>query len=364
METSGWEEKVTVPGKLVYIFTKQLAILLSNGVSIIQALDVLSHQEESPNFGVVIAAIAAKIEQGHRLSTSMGVFPRVFSPMFCAMVSAGESTGQLAPALHRLSSWLESDHHIRERVKGALSYPAFILGVAMLLTLSVFYFVMPEFIGIFVQMGVELPLVTKFTFFCTELVRNPGAWCLGLVAGVIGWRLLAAKWARPDGAEQIFGFILALPVIGKLIKFATLARFASAAELCLSTGLEIAKTLQLAVHASGSPVLRKEGPRLKEALIEGRVLSDVMHSSPNFHSTLTFLVQTGEEVARLEEMFGQASRFYDRELQYSVAALSALIEPILLFGVALIVGVILFSIFLPMYSFVGKLALGGAIFLC
>ncbi|MBI3924716.1 MAG: type II secretion system F family protein [Armatimonadetes bacterium] len=352
----GWEAKVTVPPLRVATFTKQLAIMLRNGIPIMQALATLSHQEEYPNFGVVVSSLADRLGRGHSLSRSVAEFPRVFPPLFSAMMDLGESTGRLTESLDRLGDWLERDGDFFRRVKSAAVYPAFVVAVSALLTLALFYTVLPQFVQIFIGMGIQLPVITRVMIFLTDLVRNPGFWMLLGVLGCAGWIGLRRAWARPAGACAIFRILLRLPLAGRLLSYASTARFASAAEISLDTGLDLARTLELGARASGSPLILADAAQIVKSLTQGLQVSEHLGLRAGIYApALAHFVRAGEEAGDLGIMLKKAASFYEEEVNHMIDTLSAVLEPFLLLGVAGIVGTVLLSVFLPMYSYLGQL---------
>ena len=352
-----WAAKVKVPARTVVIFTRQLASMIANAVPIVQALDTLSHQVEHPKFGEVIRLCCEKIEAGVTFSRAVSIFPRVFPPIWTTMVQIGEQTGSLDAALERLGNWLERDDALRQRLKSALTYPAFVLALSTVLTLGLFYTILPGFIAIFEDMHIALPWITQVVVAVTNGLRNPGVVITSVA--VIGFLVTAFKkyTSTPEGMGQFYRFCLKVPIVGTMLTFGSLARYCAAMEALLTTGMDINKALRLSAAASGNPLIEYDSIGLVNAIMEGSMVGDYMRMHPEVYpSTLTNLVSSGEESSRLPEMFGRTAGFYDMEMNYSVEALGSAIEPLMLFGVSFIVGTIVLSIFLPMYSYIGHLS--------
>lgn len=351
-----WAAKVAVAPRIVVIFTRQMASMLKNAVPILQALDTLSHQVESPAFGEVIRQVCEKIEAGVPFSRCINYFPRVFPPIYTTMVQIGEQTGSLDDAMDRLGAWLERDDALRQRLKSALTYPAFVMCLSTVLTLGLFYTIIPGFVAIFTDMHIELPLITQIVVAVTNGLRNPGV-VMTLLA-VLGFSVSAfKKWtSRPAGMNQFYRLCLKVPLVSGMLTFGSLARYCAAMEALLTTGMDIAKALRLSASASGNPLIENDAQYLITSVIEGNPVGDYMREHPEVYpGTLTNLVSSGEESSRLAEMFGRTAGFYDMEMNYSVESLGAAIEPLMLFGVSFVVGTIVLSIFLPMYSYISHL---------
>lgn len=352
----GWEVKATCPRQNVILFTRQLSILLHNGVPLVHSLDVLAHQAEYPNFGVVISAIAKKVEGGHQFSSQLSRFPKLFPDIYVSMVEIGEATGALTDSLSHLADWLEHDDAVYRRVKSALFYPTFVLAVSLFLTLILFYTVIPKFVSIFEGMKIELPALTKLMIFLTDMLRNPGVWTLAIAGGIFALSSLKTAWETETGACRLFSLLLMVPVLNRLLVSASVSRYTAAAGISLSTGVDVARTLFLASRSCSNPLLRYDSSRLVRSIQDGAAVADAMAERPDLYPpTMVSMIRAGEESGHLEEMFSRAREFYSSELDFFVDSLSALIEPILLMGVAIAVALVLVSIFMPLYSYVGNL---------
>lgn len=354
---SEWSAKLHVPARLVVIFTRQLASMLASGVPLAQAMDTLSHQPDAPVFGEVIRLCGQRLETGSKLSHCLTFFPRVFPTIFVTMVAIGEETGALEDALERLAIWLERDDALRQRLKSAVTYPGFVLSLSVGLTLALFYTVMPGFISIFTDMKVELPLITRIVVAITNYLRNPGAVLAGLAVLGLGLHALRRWLATPRGWLSFFSVALRLPVLGPMLRFGGISRYCAAMEALLETGMDITRSLQLAAAASGSPVIEKDSALLVASVISagGMVSEHMRYADDVYPATMTNLVASGEETSQLSEMYGRCAAYYDMEMNYKVEALGAALEPLMLFLVSMVVGTIVLSVFLPMYSYIDQI---------
>lgn len=354
---SDWSSKVKVPARLVVIFTRQLASMLASGVPLSQATDTLSHQPDAPVFGEVIRICGERLETGSRFSHCLTFFPRVFPNIYVTMVAIGEETGGLEDALDRLAIWLERDDALRQRLKSAVTYPAFVLSLSVILTLALFYTVMPGFISIFMEMKVELPLITRIVVAITNFLSNPGAVLSGLALLGLGLHFLRRWLLTPQGWLSFFSFALRVPVLGSMLRFGGVARYCAAMEALLETGMDITKSLKMAAAASGNPLIERDSALLVASVIsEGGLVSEHMrYANDVYPATMTNLVASGEETSQLSGMYGRCAAYYDMEMNYKVEALGAALEPLMLFFVSMIVGTIVLSVFLPMYSYIDQI---------
>jgi type IV pilus assembly protein PilC len=348
---------VRVPTRYVVMFTRHLSTMLASGVQVVQCLETLSFQPESPNLGEIIRQLAQRIEGGHKFSHALASYPRVFSKIFVTMVQIGEETGALDIALDRLASWMEGDEQVVQKIKGALSYPAFVLTLAFFLTLGVFYTVLPAFVDIFSSMNMDLPLITRIVIWITNAIRNPGAWLVSISALGAAVKWLQATLATPEGQIRLFRLALKVPLVGGMLFEGTSARYCSAVSALLQSGMDLQRTFRLAGSASGSPLIAQDAEALVATIVHGQMASlHMMQHRDIYAPTLVHMVAAGEEVSRMPEMFAQAGFFHDMEMRGKVDALGAALEPVMLMGVASVVATIVLSIFLPMYSFMTKLS--------
>lgn len=350
-------QRVRIPSRALVLFSRQFVVLLRGGVPLVQCLNALCLQDEYPDLGLVLVEVTRRVEGGHRLSEALANFPGVFSKIVVVMVQIGEKTGSLDDSMDRLAGWLERDGELMQRVRSALTYPAFIMALTVVLTLGLFYGVMPAFLGIFQDMHVELPLITRIVVAFTLAVRNPLAWLIGGLVLGLGWRQLKRTWADERGRVVLYRAATRLPVLGAILWNGSSARFCCAVSALLMSGSNLQSSLRLGAAVSGSPVLDRDVVPLSNAVMNGIQPSEYMMLHPAIYSrTMTHMAAAGEEASRLPEMFARASEFHGLEMESQVDALKAALEPMMLSAVAIIVGTIIFSVFLPLYGFLNKIS--------
>lgn len=357
-DDEAWMDRCRCDPLMVVLFTRQLATMFRVGIPFMQALETLSDQNDNSKFGAVVGSLATHLAKGYPFSGALAKFPQVFNRVYVTMVAIGEKTGQLSDCLEQLADWQEGDLGVKQRVIGALRYPCFILALAGLLTLAMFYFVLPQFLVIFEELKVELPATTKLLMQITNAVRNPGFWILLLAAIFLMWALLKDLAKTEQGARRIYRILKLIPVVGPILKFATASRYASAMSALLASGLDLQAAIPLAAHASGNPDLSLDSRTMLQAVLEGETLSEYMETRPDVYpACLTSMIAVGEEASTLPVMYENVATHFENEFEYRVDALGAAIEPLMLTGIAVIIGFIVISIFTPMYSFFGKLGL-------
>lgn len=354
--TARREKEVKIGLKDLVLFTRQFATMIRSGIPVTFALDTLSHQPENPNLGQVIARVSKLVGEGHKLSHAMSQFPGVFDTTFQAMVAIGEESGQLDNTLERLAGWRERDYQLTRQVKGALSYPLFILSLTAVLTFFLFYSILPNFLEIFEQMKIPLPIFTKVMVAVTKASQNPGVWLVMTALGVAIHGLIREQWKTEPGRLRLFNFVHEIPLAGQLVRITSVSRFAAAVETLMESGLGLQKTVILAGESSGNPIMIVASRELVDRIKDGEQMSDYILTRVDlFPPAFGQYVATGEETSQVSRMMGEASRMFDEEIGYKVDALGAALEPLMLGLVAGIVGFVLLSIFTPLYSHIGSL---------
>ena len=349
-------EKLTCPPQELVLFCRQLQVMMASGVPIYQALEVLKEREDQPGFSRAVDTLAQKIGQGHRLSRALRLFPRVFDMVFASLVAVGEETGQLDKCLERLARWKERDLEIRRKIVSALTYPALVLLLTAAMTFFLFTFILPGFIEVFANMGAELPLPTKVLITLTNMVASPVFWLLAIVLGVFSTQAFT-RYARSDrGSVELTLLLLTVPLLGPMVLNASIARFAASVATMLDSGMDLTRALALGAQATGNPAIRQDSNRVLQDIRMGALTSLTLSVRPDLYpNNLIQMVSVGEEASDMAEMFKRAAEFHEEEANHLVDTLGAALEPLLLAGVAFLLGFVLISVFLPLYSHLDKL---------
>ena len=325
------------------------------GVGILDALRSLEEQSED-EFQAVVVELQKLLSAGSYLSGAMAKFPRVFSKVYLAMVRVGESTGALVSTLERLAVQIEEEETLLRKVKASLTYPAIVVVSAFVMTLIVFYLVMPGFVEIFRELGGELPLITHILILITDTLMSPITMVALLTFAILTGKRLARYLRTDQGMYRGHNLLLAVPLLGETLKLVAAARFSSALSATVGSGLSLPLSLRLSNLASGSPVFQRESKLMIDAISEGESVGSFMRSRPDIYpSLLTQMVEVGEESSRLEPLLRRASRFFSEEVERRLEALTTALEPIFLLVASLGVGLLLLGIFLPLYGFLGEL---------
>ena len=338
-----------VKQKALQIFSRQFATMIESGLSVVQSLVILEDQTEDKNLAVVVRELRSDVEGGKLLSQAMARHPRVFSRLYVAMVEAGEAAGILDTVLDRVAQQIEKETAIKRRVKGAMIYPILVLSFATLVLIGMLTFLVPIFVGIFEDFGGELPTLTKLVVGASELVR--GSWYIifpAIGGGIYGLR----RWKRTEGGRRTWDtFKLKIPMkIGDVVHKVALARFSRTLSTLVGAGVDIIKSLEISGQTSGNWVIEEALLTVREKVHEGVPISAPLLENPAFPPMVAHMVKVGEETGELEKMLGKVADFYEDEVDSSISSLTSIIEPLMMIGVGLMVGVIIIAMYLPMFK--------------
>jgi len=330
------------------LFTKQFRTMFKAGVPIMRIFEVLGYQAQNPKLKRIITGITSDIQQGATLSDALSKHPDTFTPLYRSMIKAGETSGNIPEVLERTIYILEHEHKIRSDIRSAMQYPMIVLialGIAFFVLLT---FVIPRFVTIFSRAGLDLPWPTRVCMVLYTVLSNYWYICLAVVVvGVVGLRMY---FKTPQGRYVRDAFILRLPLVGTLFIRAAMSRFASIFSILQSSGVPVMTSLQILSGTIGNTAIAKEFDRVRDRVEEGRGISGPLNVAKYFTPMVIQMVSIGEESGQLDEMLKAVSSHYDDEVSYSVQRLSEAVGPILVVGLAAVVGFFALAIFLPMWD--------------
>lgn len=346
------------PGRLsakaLALTTRQLATLVSVA-PIEEALRTIALQADSPRVRAILNAVHAGVMEGHRLSEAMSRQGPAFPPLYCAMVSAGETSGALAPILERLADGLERDEQVRGKVVTALVYPIVLAVVALGVIGALMTFVVPKVVDQFDSMHQTLPLLTRLVIGLSDLMRTWG-WLLAVVL-VLGGLAAAAALRDPKTRLKADTLLLKLPLIGRLTRDLHGAKMARTLATMIAAGLPVLEGLTITARTVSNRALRQATETMADAVREGGGLSAAMRRADVFPSTLVYMTASGESSGRLEPMLERASDYLDREFATFTAVMLSLLEPAIIVVMGGVVALIVLSILLPILQ-INTLAMG------
>jgi type IV pilus assembly protein PilC len=330
------------------LFTKQFRTMIQAGVPILSLLQVLENQTENLKLKKIIAAMTLDIKGGSSLYDAFRKHPATFSSFYCSMVRAGESSGELGDVMDRLIYILEHEHKIKSDIKSALQYPILVvifLAVAFFVLLT---FVIPKFAKILISAGIEIPLPTRICMLLYQILSN--YWFLILGAVIAGIGVLAYYLSTEQGKYVRDSFVLKLPIFGPLFVKAAMARFASIFAILYKSGIHVLDSIKILSGTIGNAAISREFERIRGQLEEGRGIAEPLRTARYFTPMVIDMVAIGEASGKLEDMLREVSAHYDDEVEYATSQLSEAIGPILVIGLAAVVGFFALAIFLPMWD--------------
>lgn len=337
------------------IFTRQLAMLVRAGMPLLRGLEVLGRQERNPIFRAVLEKMATHIRNGGTLSESLRQHPRIFDHLYVNMVRAGESGGVLDVALGRLAKFLEKSLQVRGRIKAAMTYPLIVVIVASAIVLGLMIFVVPKFEAIFAGTlkGQALPALTQFVLGASSLLQHHALVAIMLTTILVG--LVQVIVRTPAGARRLDRTRLRLPVIGELLRKAAIARFTRTFGTLLASGVPILPALAITADTSGNVHLADAIRQVHDRVKAGDGVAGPLRATDVFPDMVASMIEVGEETGALPDMLNRIADTYDEEVDRSVDALTALIEPLMIVLMAVMVGTIVIALFLPIIRIVQSL---------
>ena len=340
------------------IFCRQFSTMIDAGVSLVRALDVLEEQTENPKLKRILREIQTEVESGQTLSKAMQRYPRVFNNLFIGLIRAGEVGGVLEEALQRLSHFLEKDMELKRKVKAALTYPAIVVVVAILIVLGLCTFIVPKFIELFRDLGVkELPWMTQFLVDFSDFLKT--RWYIGLAMVVIGWLAIKYFGTTRVGRRVIDRMKLKVPVFGKLGHRIALARFSRTLSTLLVSGVPILQALETVAGTVGNEIIAEAIMNARARIREGDKINEPLLKSKMFPPMVVHMISIGEESGALDQMLSKVAEFYEGEVESALASLTSAIEPIMIVFLGVCVGFIVIAMFLPLISVIQNLTGGG-----
>jgi type IV pilus assembly protein PilC len=331
------------------VFARQLATMISSGMSILRALYVLEEQTESKMLKETIVAVRKDVEAGLSLSDAMARHPKVFSTLFVAMTQAGEAGGVLEDALIRVADQLEKDASLKRQIKSAMIYPILVVVVAVGIMLALCAFLIPVFINVFKEFGGELPAITKVSVLASEIVTGY-FWAMFLVTGAVVFTFI--KWKKTTwGRKQWDHFRLHIPMkIGTIVQEVAVARWSRTLASLTSAGVPLLLALDITGRTGGNVAIEEAMAGVIDSVKRGGTIAAPLAQAPIFPTMVTHMVGVGEETGALDAMLDKVAEFYEDRVDASVKALTSIMEPIMIMVIGSLVGFIVVSMYLPLFE--------------
>jgi type IV pilus assembly protein PilC len=330
------------------LFTKQFKTMFNAGVSMINMLAILEQQTENPRLRSVLGKMHQDIKEGASLHEAFGRHPKVFSPLYCSMIRAGETSGALPEVLDRLTYIIEHENQVKSDIKSALTYPVIVVVFLVTAFLILITQVIPKFAGIFKSAGLKLPLPTQICIFLYEVLSS--YWLFIIGAAILVGLFLYYYLKTRQGKVMRDTFLMKVPLIGPLFVKSAVSRFASIFSILQSSGVDVLDSMDILSETIGNAAIGNELENIKDRLAEGRGIAGPLGEAKYFTPMLINMVAIGEESGNLEIMMQEVASHYDSEVEYAMKKLSEAIGPLLTIGLAAVVGFFALAIFLPMWD--------------
>jgi general secretion pathway protein F len=329
----------------IAVFTRQLATLLKAGIPLAEALGALAEQGDNKKLQAILAEVRQKVNEGSALADALAAHPAVFPELYTNMVRSGEAAGNLDTVLGRLADFLDAQHALRAKVSGALTYPIIMLILGTLIMGVLMVVVVPKITSIFEDMGKSLPWNTQLLIFLSD-VASTYWWAVLLFFGVVIWWY--RRWSKsPKGRGVMDRLRLKLPLIGPLVRFVGVARFARTLSTMLAAGVPVLSALEITKKVLNNTVLEKIVEEARDAIREGESIAAPLKRSNQFPSLMVHMIAVGERSGQLEAMLENVAAAYERDVEGKVARLTTILSPMLIVGMALCVVFIVFSVLQP-----------------
>lgn len=337
-----------VTKKDLVIFTRQFSTMIDAGLPLVQGLNILSEQMENKSFKGMLKQVTKDVEGGSTLADALNKHPKVFDGLFVNLVAAGEVGGILDTILQRLAAYIEKSEKLKSKVKGALVYPVAVLIVGILVMAVIMVFVIPVFQEMFSSLGKGLPALTQVVINISNFTKgNIHFMIIGLIAFIWGFR----RYRGTSSGKRIIDIILLkMPIFGELIKKVSVARFTRTLGTMISSGVPILDALEITGKTSGNAVVEEVIFEARTSIAEGQTIADPLSESDIFPGMVTQMISVGESTGALDSMLEKIADFYDDEVDASVSALTALMEPLMMMLLAGALGPIIIAMYLPIFQ--------------
>jgi type IV pilus assembly protein PilC len=336
------------------IFTRQFSVMIDAGLPLVQCLDILADQQANKAFTEILRGVRKTVEGGATLANALREYPKVFDDLFTNMVEAGEAGGILDGVLQRLSTHIEKAVKLRRAVKSALIYPSVVMFIAAGVITLLLWKVVPIFATLFAGLEVALPLPTRIVIGLSNAVASFALPTLIILA--VGGYGLKLFYGTPQGRMLIDRFILKLPLIGNLMRKISVGMFTRTLGTLISSGVPMLEAMEITARTSGNAVVEKAVMQVRRAIEAGRTIVDPLRETGVFPNLVVQMIGVGEQTGSLDTMLQKIADFYEDEVDVAVGDLLTAMEPMMILFLGVVVGGVVISMYLPLFSLIGKLA--------
>lgn len=338
----------TVKTRDLVIFFRQFSVMISASVAMVQALKIIVEQTESIKLKMLISEVADEVDSGSRLSDAMDRHPKVFTSFHSSVIRGGETSGKLAESLTYLADEVEKDYDMMSKIRGAMTYPAFVLTGLGVVGVVMMIFVVPKLTNVLTESGVELPIATKILIYVSHILAT--YWLLILI-GLIAL-MIALKYyiATPKGRYVADYILLKLPIFGILFQKISIVRFSRSMETLISGGITVTESLKVSGDVVNNKVFGDLIKKTREEVADGNPMSTILATSNMIPVMVSQMASIGEKTGKLDVILGRVAKFYEREVDNTIDNLMTLMEPIIMVIMGIAVGTMVAAIILPMYN--------------
>lgn len=344
----GGRRKKKVKAKQLSALCRQFATMLNSGLPLVRTIAAVTEQTDNPSIQEVLPMVRAEVESGSSFSTALSRHPRVFPPLLVNMVQAGEASGALGETMTRVADAYEKEAKLKAKVFSAMLYPIIVMCLAGVMVTGMLLFVVPTFVTVFSGLGGELPLPTQILIKVSDMMK------IMAVPLFVGGFVFAGWWRKNKNNAKVRNFIdpikLKIPVMGSFFRKIALARFSRTFSSLLTSGVPMLQAIDMTAKTSGNIVISNALMDVQDAVRSGRPLGAPMAQSGVFPALVTQMISTGEETGAVPEMLDKVADFYENEVDTAADALTSVLEPIMIVGLAGIVGAMVVALYLPMFS--------------
>ena len=342
-----------VSKKEIAIFTRQFSVMIDAGLPLVQCLEILAQQQNNREFQKCLLAVRTDVESGSALADALRRQPKVFDDLYCNMISAGEAGGILDTILQRLSTYIEKAVKLRAQVRSAMIYPVVVIVIAVGVVTVILWKVIPTFATLFMELGAELPLPTQITIWLSQFLAK---WAIVIFIAIGATIFALASWHKTyNGRRKIDKFTLKLPILGGVLRKIAVARFCRTLGTLTASGVPILDGLEITAKTSGNAVIEDAIMEVRQAVEEGRTISEPLRDTEVFPPMVVQMVAVGEQTGALDAMLQKIADFYEDEVDEAVANLMALLEPVMIVFLGVCIGGIVISMYMPMFDLINKI---------
>jgi len=337
-----------VGSKDIVIFTRQFSTMIDAGLPLVQCLEILANQTENKTLAKTIGMVRADVESGSTYADALRKFPKVFDDLYVNMVAAGEAGGILDTILNRLAKHIEKAMKLKKEITTAMVYPGVIIGVAVVVISVLMVWVIPIFASMFTDFGGVLPLPTRIVVGASDFMKHN----ILLIIGAVIALAYGLKWyyGTTGGRRTIDRFALKVPVVGDLIRKAAVAKFTRTLGTLIASGVPILEGLSIVAKTSGNKTVEDALISARQSISEGKTVSEPLGQSKVFPPMVIQMIAVGETTGALDAMLSKIADFYDDEVESAVAALTSLLEPMLMVFLGTVIGFIVIAMYLPIFQ--------------